>query len=332
MPDAVETYAGTVVPWWLNTSPTAKHAEILDGTRTSAEMRQAAGLLWSVSKRPLVYPTWGSPNEARTAPRYMAQARDTDDAFYGIVKDTYHTFQNSEAFETMDVILAQAAAGDEGVQYETAGSLFGGAMCWALAKFDKELHVRGDGSALTDYLLGWWGHDGRHGFGLGNTMVRVVCANTLSAGRKGSTDKIVLRHTANMGSRVEEARRALDIHAKYREELVATLNDLTRRPMTLDEVLAFTVELLPSNPEVERAIRTEAERDEIVSIFKTSDLLDGLGFTAYRTYNAVTEYLDHHKDVRETKAGGALDRKAVSIVEGPVYDLKTRALSLLLKA
>jgi phage/plasmid-like protein (TIGR03299 family) len=337
MPDMVETYAGTgTAPWWAGISPTAKSMVLLEGEAVSgSQIKEAAGLDWTVSKRELSYREFiaGVPtSDLRRVPKYIGLVRDSDDSFLGIAKTTYHTFQNTEALETMDLVLGAADEVGEAMHYVTAGALFGGAICWALAKFDKDLHVRGDGSPLTDYLLGYWGHDGGHGYTLADTMIRVVCSNTATAALDGATDKVTIRHTQNMAGRIEEARKALDVHAKYRETLVETLNALTTKRMTLNEVTDFTVKLLPANPEAERAYRTEAERQAILDIYQTSELLGSLPKTAYRAYNAVTEYADHHVNVRTTKSGSGEDRRAFSIVEGPAYSLKSRALSLLVKA
>jgi phage/plasmid-like protein (TIGR03299 family) len=322
MPDMVETFAGVWTPWWAGISPTAKSMNILAGPVSGAEMQTAAGLDWLVSKQP----AFVTGEHAGRIPGWNAVQRETDGAIFGMVKDTYHLFQNTEGFANMEVLLAE---GD--LDFLTGGSLFGGAFVWALAKAG-EFYVHGDGSPYADYILGMWGHDGRHGFTLASTDVRVVCWNTASAAVAGAKDKVTIRHTPNMASRVEAARKALDIHAKYVETLQAVLTDLSKRPMTIDEVTNFTVSLLPANPDVERAFRTEAERKAIVDLFSGSATLDGVANTAYRAYQAVAEYTDHVKDYRTTKTGSALDRQAMSIIDGPAADLKATAIRLLVKA
>jgi phage/plasmid-like protein (TIGR03299 family) len=327
MPDMVETYAGTgVAPWWAGISPTARKMQLLAGeTATWEEISVAADITWGVSKQPLLI---AGPHP-RVVPDYRAIQRD-DGVITGVVKDTYHLFQNLEGGEFAKALLT--AHPGYIVGFLTAGSLYSGKVVFALAKVDREIHVRGDGSPLTDYLLATWGHDGRHGLTAADTMIRVVCANTLTGALATAKDKITIRHTANMNTRVEEAKRALDIHAKYVDVLEHTLNDLTRRPMTLDEVTAFTVALLPANPEVEHAYKTEADRRAILDLFTSGPNMRDLPFTAYRAYNAVTEWTDHGKAYRTTKTGTASDRNALSIIEGSAYSLKADALKLLVKA
>lgn len=325
MPDQVETYAGTGdTPWWADMSPTARSMRVLPGASVDlGTLQREADLLWAVSKQP----AFVTGEHARRIPGWNAVQRATDGSVFGMVKDTYHLFQNDEGFA-----FAQAVLGEADAQGLTAGSLFGGAQVWVLVKLDGTIWVRGDGSPLDNYLLATWGHDGRHALTLADTTVRVVCSNTQTAALKGARAKYTIRHTPGMSGKVEQARKALDIHSAYVQQLTAVLNDLAARPMTLAEVTKFTEVLLPKNPDVDKAYRTMAERDGIVALWQNSASIVDLPETAYRTFQAVTEYLDHGKVVRATKTATADDRRAASIIDGPAYAVKSRALALLVKA
>jgi phage/plasmid-like protein (TIGR03299 family) len=325
MPDMVETYAGEWTPWWEGTSQTAKSMRVLAGPADIDTMMSEASLIWDVTKQP----AFVTGEHAGRIPGWNAVQRATDGAIYGLVKDSYSLFQNAEGAEFMKVLMVEA--GGE-IEAASAGSLYGGALVWVLARVDKEIFVKGDGSPYADFILGMWGHDGRHSFILCDTLTRVVCWNTASTAVAGSKHKISIRHTKNMAERVEDARRALDIKAKYTERLVTVLTDLTKRPMTADAVRDFTIALLPSNPDVDHAYKTEAERSSILALYENSATLVGVKPTAYRAYQAVTEYLDHVKDIRDTKKVSGIDRRAVGMIEGPAYDVKARALALLAKA
>lgn len=322
MPDSVETYAGVWTPWWAGKSQTAKSMTVLPEAVDAATMQTAAGLDWEVGKKP-VFVVGEHPNRV---PGWNAIQRETDGAVFGMVRDGYHLFQNTEGFDALGFLLEEAD-----LSFLTAGSLFEGAFCWALAKVG-EFTVRGDGSKFEDYLLGHWGHDGKHAFTVAPTVVRVVCANTVSAALQGARSKIAIRHSFNMDERIVQARTALDIHRKYIEILKDVLDDLSRRPMTYEEVSKFTEDLLPVNPDVERPYRTESERAQILLLFAGSTTLDGVAPTAYRAYQCVAEYADHIKVVNTTKTATSEDRRALSIIEGTAASLKTSALRLLVKA
>jgi hypothetical protein len=110
------------------------------------------------------------------------------------------------------------------------------------------------------------------------------------------------------------------------------LNSLTFKPMGLAEVQRFTEVLLPADPDSEHAYKTEAARDAIVSLYRTSLNLSDVPETAYRVYQAVCEYTDHEQKYGDTKKSKGEDRRALSIIEGPAFSLKTRAGVLLAKA
>ena len=325
MPDMVETYAGVgAQPWWVGSSPTVKDAKFLSGDSVDLDtLRVAAGLDWTVSKQP----TFVTGQWPGRVPGQIAIQRDSDGAIFGTAKEGYHLFQNSEGFEFVQALLGEAEA-----QGLTAGAIYGGARAWVMVKLDGTIWVRGDGSPLENYLLATWGHTGRHALILADTTIRVVCANTVTAAVEGATDKVVIRHTPGMADKVEEARKALDIHSKYVQVLAETLKDLATREMTIGEVTKFTEVLLPANPDAEKAYRTEAERESIVGLFAHSKTLVGVPNTAYRAYQAVAEYTDNVKVIRGTRNGSAEDRRADSILDGSAYKVKSRALDLLVKA
>ncbi len=277
-------------------------------------------------KRPVFYPT-SAPLEAVKIPGFVAVVRQSDDACLGLVSPSYHVFQNAEMVKVTDAVLDEG-----GAHYHTAGSLYGGQLVWTLAKFDKTIHVKGDGSPIEDYLLALTGHDGRHQLTFVNTNVRVWCGNTASAALRAASNRIGLRHTPGMGARIGEIRSALDLHFRYAETLQSFLNDLADRRMTLEEVCAFSEVLIPQSPDVEHSLRTEQKRRLLVDVFEHSPNLQDLPFTAYRAYEAVVEWADHALPYGDSRRFLGADRRAAAIIEGGADELKSRAAALLSEA
>jgi phage/plasmid-like protein (TIGR03299 family) len=322
MSDAVETYAGPQA-WWEGISPTVRERVILDKNLTGKEMLEAASIDWTVSKQPLFV----TGEHAVKVPFYMAVQRDSDGAVLGVVRDTYQTINNEALAE-----LGDAIRDNGGADWHTAGSLFEGRVVWMLAKLDKDIYIRGDESPIEDYLLLTTGHDGRHAVTAHQTPMRVVCANTLTAAIGASKTSYSMKHTANVQVRIEEARKALDIHFKYVQSMEDFLNSLADKPMTFDEVTRFTEVLLPANPQSEHPYKTEAAREGILALYRNSQTLVGVPDTAYRAYQAVAEYTDHVQKYGDTKKSKGEDRRALSIIEGPALAVKSRAARLLVKA
>lgn len=327
MSDAVETYAGIWQPWWAGSSATAKQMTVTDQPLTPVELLHEAGMLWTVSKRRLAAENLDGQLNVNV-PGWEAICRDSDDAFMGMVSPTYHTLQNRQMAEWAEALTQQV---DQAVAV-SAGSLFGGKRVWIQLKLGDQILIKGDPSPMDLMLLVSTGHDGRHALGSFLGITRVVCANTLNAGIGGASASYYCKHTTNMERRIEDAQEALKISFKYAEEYKAVAAKLMTVRMTMKDMLAFTEKLLPVNPEVEHAYRTEAERAAIVDLFTNSHTLDGVKLNGYRAFQAVAEYTDHVAAYRSTKIGSAEDRQALAIIEGTAVDLKSAAIKLLVPA
>lgn len=324
-----ETYAGPV-PWWGNRDDAPSDALFLaEGQRlTGKDMQPAAGLDWTVRTEPVYFyrkvadTADGPVSEPVEVPDQRAIVRNGDEKVLGSATKSYTPIQNGVLFEAIDTALTLTDA-----HYETAGSLYGGKMVWALAKVDSEFYIRGDGSPYQDFILGLTGHDGRHALVLGATPVRVWCGNTAAMAIEGMTGKYIIRHTANAEKRLEDVKVALEVRGKYLDTYKEAMDALTQRPMTLAEVEAFTEVLLPVNPDVDRPFKTLQMRADIVGLFTSSDNLREVPETAYRALQATMEYADQFKTYGRN--GAAADRKAAAIIEGSAFALKSRALGLL---
>tara|TARA_R110000787_G_scaffold11737_1_gene38560 strand:- start:2497 stop:3522 length:1026 start_codon:yes stop_codon:yes gene_type:complete len=167
---AVETMAWTGdVPW---------HGEgvKVDANLTPKEMMVAAGLDWSVSKRPgytIDSPVYGDDSGLIQTPNSNFIVRDTDNSILGHCGANYLPVQNERIFD-----FFQKFAKETNVTMETAGSLRGGKDIWALAKLNGGFELPG-GDEINDYLLFRQPHEPGHKLLVRDTEIRVVCNNTL---------------------------------------------------------------------------------------------------------------------------------------------------------
>jgi len=160
---------------------------------TPLEMAQAAGIDWSVEKRPLlaVAPE-GSEVGSVTVPRHYALTRATDGTVFDVVGERWNPVQNVDLLATFKKFCE-----DGGATMETAGALRGGEIVWGLANLGNGFVLPG-GDAVKGYLL----LASRHQSGFATigrvTPVRVVCANTfaMSGGFKGAAQLRVPHTTA----------------------------------------------------------------------------------------------------------------------------------------
>jgi phage/plasmid-like protein (TIGR03299 family) len=146
----------------------------------------AAGLDWRVLQVPL-YRHDGLDGEAESElDGLRGNVRADSGALLGVVSADYRVVQNTEAFAFLANLI-----GSE-LQFETAGSLWGGKAVWVLAELPDHVEVGGD--AVRRFVLVTTRHDGTAAVRALVTPVRVVCANTLRVAIAGARDTYRVRH------------------------------------------------------------------------------------------------------------------------------------------
>ena len=153
-------------------------------------------------------------------------------------------------------------------------------------------------------------------------------ANLAYARRTGKLARVI--HTGDTRSAVEEARRTLGFAQRDVEafvKLMADLNDIAIPKFTWID--GFTERLIPIEPEAERPTRRLAARETIAALFANSSTMVGVPSTAYRAFQAVTEYADHYRPLYVSDEALVPAKRFVNAVDGSAARLKDTALSLL---
>jgi phage/plasmid-like protein (TIGR03299 family) len=207
----------------------------LENAQTGEEALTQAGLDWSVEKRQ-AYTTNKDGVIVPIPERFALHRLDTDLAL-GVVGPDYHPLQNRELFSVMDALVASKAA-----HYVSGGSLSEGRRVWAMLALDAgEIRVKKDDVALP-YLLGGNGHDGWHSINFALTSTFVVCMNTYNrALTKAKSEGLLskLRHTKNVGAKIDEVRETLGMIVEPFKELEEQANHLADKKITSTDLDAF---------------------------------------------------------------------------------------------
>jgi len=187
------------------------------------------------------------------------------------------------------------------------GSMKGGALIWALAKFQDERAIAGDKHAL--YCLLGTSYNGMWATFASATAIRAVCQNTVEATiyakDSAASQTFRIRHNAPFDSvNREKALVALAKTSAQFDAYKAFAESLQSIKMTRDETLAFLTKLVtgkdraPTDDEIKG-------RNKIPGIM--SDLVDSLSvtlgetggeFNAWTAVNSVTRYVDHERTTR----------------------------------
>jgi phage/plasmid-like protein (TIGR03299 family) len=276
---------------------------------TSEEALEAAGLDYEVELQELSTPHV-------TCESHKAIVRtDTQDVL-GVVGNNYEPLQNKDAFRFFDALVK-----DKTALYETAGALKGGRQIWLLAKIEGQIEILKN-DTINKYFLLTNSHDGLRAVAGRVTPIRVVCDNTLTAamGRK-VREEIRIVHRGNVADRLEFAGQLLAKVGAYYDELSEVYRKFAKVQMREKQMRTYIAEALRPyggvkteqealeiaklQEEEGMSVRLQTEVNNVLTLVENGRGTDikGVRGTLWGTYNAITEYVDHHKTPRSGDEG-----------------------------
>ena len=268
-----------------NVTPWHGLGTIVAGNLTAAEAVKAAKLDWEVSQEPVF-----DGDMLNIATHQLNRRSDTREVL-GVVKKGWQPVQNDRLLEIAESI-AQVDDADFKAVIETAGSLKGGRIVWALVRTGEREFA---GSVHRTYLLLSNGHDGLRALRGTLTDVRVVCANTLGLAER-AVSPLYVSHARGVEARVATALETLGWANEASRSTFAIYAALERTPVSTDKAvstfkgLVYKVAERPTTGEI-HAVDTMSE------LFRTGN--GNAGKNAFDLVNAVTDWVDHRKSYRE---------------------------------
>jgi phage/plasmid-like protein (TIGR03299 family) len=247
--------------------------------------------------------------------------------YLGVVGGNYEPIQNEEHSALLNAIIDES-----GAQFETAGVLGGGRRVFITMKMPETMMVGGF-DAVNNYIVALNSHDGTTPFKFAVTPIRVACQNALAAAFKSATSTFSVRHTRGANGVIAEAREALELTFKYETEFEAMAESMIANTIAEDEFQKIVAGLFNvTGAKTERQERIALDHvDNVISLFNSSDTMDGIRGTRWGAYQAVTEYTDHFMNVKNTRGEDYATLRALRAAEpnSPVHKVKERAFELL---
>lgn len=287
---------------------------IIKNSVTSEAALTLAGLDWNVIQSDIY-----CQGTLEKIPGFKVNIRDTDKKILGIVSDKYKPVQNKEAFAFTDALL------ENGVKYETAGSLSNGKRVWMLAKMEGRMVAD---EKMDPYLVFTNSHDGTGAIRVAVTPVRVVCQNTLNLALRTARRQWSCNHIGDIEEKMDEARATLLKADNYMNRLEEKFGNLKLKKISDDKVREYIDFLLPVQPGdgAIKKINIERMRDDLSIRYFDSPDLAYLEKSAYRFINAVSDFATHRPPRRfspnyrenlfmRTVDGNPLIDKAYELVE-----------------
>jgi phage/plasmid-like protein (TIGR03299 family) len=309
------------------------------------EARTAGGIDWDVEERQSAFITDIRPAgrddvielaDGRFVVPTMGEkaiVRNDTGAHLGTVGEGFVPVLNAQMGELLEAFVGQ----DGGAKYDTAGSAEGGKIVYATVVLDEPFRIIGDESDTYTMACILNGHDGNLSARCQPTNVRVVCANTakMSAALGDRTGlQTVFNHTANIREKLEQVKGALaNMRAeglRYRE----VCNQLAVMEIS-DDKIQEAIEIFVDVPAPGKA-GERARNNALTAVATIKGYLtetdprkattsEAHRNTAYGLFNAMTEYLDHGREIRSQDA--YLRRTLLTSDKG-----KAKALRLVTKA
>ena len=293
----------------------------LENPATAEEAIVAAGLDYSVDLVEM------NTLDGTIVPGRKAVVRCDSKQVLGVVSDSYVPIQNAECFSFLDAVVA---AGQ--VKYHTAGALGKGERIWMLAKLPGHIRVRGTDDVTEKYLLLTNSHNGTSALRVYFSPIRVVCANTLAvAERRSRGQGISILHKGDLGAKVREAQQVLGLAARFYDDVQIKVDFLAGYRPTKQQVGKYFQELFP-NPIEGNTTRARNTRQRLWELFEHGRGQDiaGIRHTGWAAYNAVTEFVDHHRPTRARNDRERASRRLQSQWFGSGARLKATAWNLAL--
>lgn len=305
---------GKASVFYVGDPPWHQLGQRLDNTATSVEAIAAAGLDYTVSKKPLKA-VLRTKKYMDVMDHYATVRTDTGEVL-GVVGGRYSPIQNRDAFTFFDSLVGTGEA-----IYHTAGALGRGERMWILAKLPGYIKVQGE-DIVEKFLLLTNSHDGSCLVRAKLTPIRVVCQNTLTAALGGLDEEVRIRHTPSAVSKLEQAHKLLGLTNILYDQLKQILGKMANHQLSTANLFAYVSRVIPSPDDEIPSTRTRHIRDRILELHESGQGADMSRGSLWGAYNAVTEYTDHMLCSNDP------NRRLTSIWFGGGEKLKERAFKL----
>lgn len=235
--------------------------------------------------------------------QYVTIRKDTNEPL-GVVGKNYNILPNREAFDFLENVMGTGKA-----QFETAG-LYGGAKSFVTIKTEG-LNILGDN--YTPYILLLNSFDGSGAVRAMFTNVRVFCSNCLARAIKGAENKISIRHSNSLQTRMNNARDLLVNQTNYLGEFKKEAEKFAAIPYTQQQYLQLVDNLFPIDLENDSEItkiRQQAQREQAIIAYNQDDLQNFNG-NAWKVIQAIADLESHKMIFRQTATSKFANLKTV---------------------
>ena len=278
------------------------------------QIMEKADLNWSVDK----VKTYADYQGEKIPTGLEALVRSSDNKILTQVGKNWEPCQNETAFEFFNEYCLEG-----GMDMESAGSLKGGKMVWALAKIKESFDVV-KGDQVDSYLLFSNPHEYGKSIDVRFTPIRVTCMNTLAMAIKGSAvNGMKVNHRKAFDPQIVKETMGI-AHEKF-EQYKEVAKFLSKKRFDSQSLIQYYNEVFPRTYKGKDEVIVSAYDDLTTNGQKAFDVLQsqpGANFAQgswWQALNSVTYLTDHvmgrEADSRMTSSwfGANANRKVVAV-------------------
>lgn len=259
-------------------------------------------------------------SEGIDIPDKVAIIRIDNQKYLGTVGYGWEPVQPESIYELAQDLMDATDAKINGVF-----SMFGGSVMGISFEIAEREYVAGDKVKLNFVMMNAF--DGSHG-----VAGHATCFRSVSQAYANTSNKVYnLRHTKNVANRMQVVRNMLKYYQKEIDLFDKKMMRLVSRNMSQQEAVDWFRSLFPE-PKSKRA---EVTLDNQVEIFvdclvngQGSDI-PGVKGTCYGAFQALIEYINHHKSIRVCNDRDPEEVRFQSIHFGSGSDLTQKGLNSL---
>lgn len=240
---------------------------------TAAEAIAAAGLDWTVSKRPAWFTGKGNGSKPVKIPNAFAIVKDDTEQYLGTVGKQYHAIQNIEAFDWADLVTGEYVAG---------GAMRSDRNVYLIKKLGETIIAGGDATEL--FLLLRSSHDGTKALSGMVTPIRPSCMNMIPLATKHAVSKFAVRHVTSYADKLAQAAQVAGLVDAYAFQFKIMVDQLAATPVSTERAEQVLTHAMPG--------RTELISGIMANLATSTTISDEQRLTAWGVVNATTEYIE----------------------------------------
>lgn len=289
----------------------------VDGAKTAEEALELANLDFEVSKEAV---SINLPDGTQQiSDKMFATIRKDNNAVLGYVGNRYEVLQNKQCFDFFDAVVGSGEA-----IYETAGVFGIGERIFITAKMPEYIAINGkNNDQIENYVFLTNSHDGKGVVTAAITPVRIVCNNTLNMALGNCSNKVTLKHTTNMHSKLAAAHEIMGLKDKFNAEIEEIFTAMAKKQVGDDfykkvavhSIAKGNAKLINDYFEGNGSTRFKNIIDEVLefSAGNGTQKMSNTYMTAYGALNSISGYFQNAKDW-----GKKVEEKTESILDGDV--------------